>query len=113
MKKRKKHFCSPEKRGAMSEATVDCALRWLCEKREIENFFLSDGDGKDFIVVTKAGEKQCIEVKSSPAGEEDYRKRKELLRRYGRKVREDVLVVVVDRRDTLFSIAERLISRLS
>ncbi len=103
-------------RGEFMEQLVNNALVWLEEQRRILSFRQEDGQRKDFVVFVqekKGRRRYTIEVKSSECGRTKYWEKIEEMRRKGKgKCEPADLVIVVDWRDDIFTLAQQIVGGL-
>lgn len=97
-------------RGDFMEQRVAAALTWLKSKEQILDFNQQDTERKDFsvLVINKRSHRiSTIEVKSSEYGRLEYIRKTEELRKKGKVICAD-LILDVNEKDTIFTIAERI-----
>jgi hypothetical protein len=103
-------------RGRMTEQMMADALGWLENSNRIQCFSQEDSERKDFLVVVKK-KRGCqvftIEVKSSEGERTRYLRRTERMKREGKEVPYADLVIDINKKDTIFTIVERVVRGLN
>lgn len=115
--KRRVDPVTPLERCSISEEMVGYALEWLLSKGIISGFSHSspgsgmDRQGKDFRIIVEGKKKTKIfflQVKSSIKGAVKHREDVEKLQKEKRKDIFPISVIVVEKRDDMFRLAERI-----